>query len=723
MKFSLRGFFFSLPLSLLLAAGALLAQAPPADQFAERQDVVVVEVPVNVVDRDGQPVRGLTAADFEIYDAGQQQKITGVEVVDLEVLSQEERALDVQQLPSTQRRHFLLLFDLSFSTPSAILRARLAARDFVLKNLHPADLAAVATFSLEDGPRLVITFTPDRAQLARAVDTLGIRSVHALASPHLDPLRFLVAPPAGDRSGTGGQEQENRIDIRQGAEAELLEHLTVLNQQLDRNQRSFDRSRITAYTRALADMARALNSVQGRKHVVLFSEGFDSRLLIGRQPESLDEEQERDRLNLQRGAMHLVDAEMIYGNAGLLNDLTKMVQQFRRADCVIQAVDIGGLRAGTDVRQTASGRVGQDSLFAMAEPTGGELFKDANDLGRQLERVLKRSAVTYVLTFQPSELKMDGAYRELRVRLKNEGRGLHLSHRAGYFRPRPFKDLDPLEKSLLASDAIASAAPAHDLAVEVLAAAFRASKESSYVPVIVEIDGPSLLDGHEGEKLSVEIYAYVTDSHGEMRDFFTQVVALDLAKNRKVLARTGIKYYGHLELAPGDYRLRVLVRNAHSGRTAVESIALAIPPYDSAQTFVLPPFFVEQPGRWILVREEARESSVVYPFTVNGEPYIPAVKPALTGRDGSRVCLVAYNLPQGDVEVEGKVLTADGREVTGGRFQLVERTVTGILHLDKLLATFQPGGLEAGEYRLHVAIRHAGGNAVTTSSLPFSVVN
>ncbi len=722
MKSALRGPFSGLPLalSLLLAAGAL-AQAPPAGQFEERQEVVVVEVPVNVTTRDGQPVRGLTADDFELYDEGKPQHITGVEVVDLEVLSQEDRAREVQSLPSSQRRHFLLLFDLSFSTPSAVLRARLAARDFVLKNLHPADLAAVATFSLEDGPRLVITFTPDRAQLARAIDTLGIRSAHALASLHLDPLRFLVAPPAAERSGAG-QDQESRIDIRQGAEAELLEHLTVLNQQLDRNQRSFDRSRITAYTRALADMAQALNSVQGRKQIVLFSEGFDSRLLIGRQPESGDEEQQRDLLNLQRGAMHLVDAEMIYGNAGLLNDLKKMVQVFRRADCIIQAVDIGGLRAGADIRQTAN-NVGQDSLFAMAEPTGGELFKDANDLGHQLERVLQRSAVTYVLTFQPAELKTDGAYRELRVKLKNESRALHLSHRAGYFRPRPFKDLDPLEKSLLASDAIASAAPADDLAVEVLAAPFRASKESSYVPVIVEIDGPSLLEAHEGDKLSVEIYAYVTDSHGEMRDFFTRIVALDLGKNRKVLARTGVKYYGHLDLAPGDYRLRVLVRNADSGRTAVESIALAIPPYDSRQTVVLPPFFVEQPGRWILVREEAHESTVVYPFTVNGEPYIPAVKPALSERDGSRVCLVAYNLPQGDVQVEGKVLTADGREVAGGSFQLVERTVTGISHLDKLLATFQPGGLQAGEYRLQVAIRPAGGDAVSTSSLPFSVVN
>ncbi len=711
-----RSFPLFAALAALAAAGALLAQ-----EFQDRQEVVVVEVPVNVTDRDGEPVRGLTVDDFEVYDEGKLQKLTGAEIVDLQVLTGEKSAQVVQQLPSTQRRHFLLLFDLSFSTPSAILRARLAARDFVLQSLHPADLAAVATFALEDGPRLIVTFTPDRAQLARAIDTLGVRGKDALAGLHLDPLRFLITSPELQTS-VEGRESENRVDVRLNAEGEMLEHLQIIMQQMDRNQRQFDRSRITAYARALGDVARSLDSVRGRKHVVLFSEGFDSRLLIGRQPESQDEEQQRDIINAQRGALHLVDSDQMYGNVGLLNDLEKMVEQFRRADCVIQAVDIGGLRAGGEQRPLAANS-GQDSLFLMAEPTGGQLFKDANDLGRQLDRVLQRSAVTYVLTFQPTELKLDGAYRKLRVKLKNETRGLHLAHRAGYYRPRPFQDLDPLEKQLLASDAIASASPADQLAIEVLAAPFRASKGSSYVPVIVEIDGPSLLAGHEGEKLAVEIYAYVTDAKGEMRDFFTQMVGLDVGKNRQALIRTGLKYYGHLELAPGDYRIRVLVRNGGSGRTAVESIPLSIPPYESSQAIVLPPFFVEQPGRWILVREQSREQTVVYPFTVNGEPYIPAVKPELRGEDASRFCLVAYNLPAGELELEGRVLTADGREVPGARLQLVERTVTGISRLDKLLATFRPGGLEAGDYHLQVGVRQPGNGPLSSSTIPFSVVN
>ena len=51
-----------LPAILLLLAGPAGAQGT----FTESTDVVVVEVPVQVI-RDGTPVRGLTADDFEVY--------------------------------------------------------------------------------------------------------------------------------------------------------------------------------------------------------------------------------------------------------------------------------------------------------------------------------------------------------------------------------------------------------------------------------------------------------------------------------------------------------------------------------------------------------------------------------------------------------------------------------------------------------------------------------
>jgi VWFA-related protein len=736
-------------LLILLALPALLsliAAAPPTpdtpgktpiaeQQFEDTSQVVAVEVPVNVVGRDGRPVRGLTAGDFEVYDAGQKQTVTGFEVVDVGALAPAPagappaRPTDPDDVQGPARRHFLLLFDFSFSSPTAILKARLAARDFLLASLHPSDLAAVATYSIEQGPRLVVTFTPDRAQLARAIDTLGLNTMREGTFKY-DPLRFMIAPPTANQvdlssprsnSSARGQELQNQQDQ---AASDFLGATTHM---AERDERIYERSRITTFTKALGAMARTLDSVPGRKQIVLFSEGFDSKLLLGRTETGSDEALKDDEA-AQRGQLWMSDSDQRYGNTELQTSLNKMLEEFRRADCVIQAVDIGGLRTTAEASGKARGN-GQEGLFYMANETGGELFKDTNNLGVQLDDVLDRTSVTYLLTFERSDLKLNGSYHRIKVKAKLPA-GARLSHRAGYYEPRPFKDLDPLEKTLLASGGIMSATPKRDLDLNLLVAPFRSNEAMAYVPVIIEVPGRKLLDGHAGGKLKVEFYAYVNDRMGQMRDFFSEVVTLEMGKGRQEKGRQGIeegglKYYGHFDLAPGDYRVRVLVRNADTGRTVVSMAPVQVPAYTAADPVLLPPFFMEEQRSWVLVRESSEvngRQSVVYPFTINGEPYVPSAKPVLHPADQARLCLVAYNLGSGNVAVNMQVTGSDGKAMPGGRIDLVERTATGIAGVDKLLATFEPTGLAAGEYVLQVAVKDPVTGNEEMSSLPFEVV-
>ena len=715
--------FLLLPLFLLCT---LPASAQIAEQtFEETSQVVAVEVPVNVVDRDGRPVRGLTAEDFEVLDAGQRQKITGFEVVDLRTRETVDGAppaeLDEDEMQPTARRYFLLLFDFSFSSPTSTLKARLAARDFLLTALHPTDLAAVATYSVEHGPQLVLTFTPDRAQLARAVDTLGMKRDYKDGFKQ-DPLHFMVEPPASaqlDLATSAGRGPDLRAQEDQAA----LEYMQGITSVAERDERQFERSRITTFTKALSAMAKTLNTVAGRKHIVLFSEGFDSKLLMGRSDTTSDEARD-DENNAFRGRIWMSDNDQRYGNTGLQGDVNRMLEEFKRADCVIQAVDIGGLRT---TAEAAGGRPrigGQEALFYIANETGGELFKDTNNLGGQLRSVLDRTSVTYLLTFERSDLKLDGSYHKIRVKAKLP-QGARLSHRVGYYEPRPFKDLDPLEKSLLASSGIVNAAPKRDLDLNLLVAPFRSSEKMAYVPVIIEVPGRKLLDGHEADRLNVEFYGYVNDRQGAMLDYFSEVVSLEIGRGRQGLQAGGIKYYGHFDLQPGSYNVRVLVRNADTGRTVVTMVPLQVPAYTAQDPVLLPPFFMEEQRSWVLVRESAEvdgRQSVVYPFTVNGEPYVPSAKPSLKPEKQARLCLVAYNLAPGQVDVQAQVTGTDGKALPGGRIAAVERTATGISGVDKLLATFEPTGLAAGDYVLQIGVTNPATGQKELSSLPFEVV-
>ncbi|HET9227925.1 MAG TPA: VWA domain-containing protein [Thermoanaerobaculia bacterium] len=715
--------FLLLPLFLLCT---LPASAQIAEQtFEETSQVVAVEVPVNVVDRDGRPVRGLTAEDFEVLDAGQRQKITGFEVVDLRTREVAEGAppeeLDEDEMQPTARRYFLLLFDFSFSSPTSTLKARLAARDFLLSALHPTDLAAVATYSVEHGPQLVLTFTPDRAQLARAVDTLGMKRDYKDGFKQ-DPLHFMVEPPASaqlDLATSAGRGPDLRAQEDQAA----LEYMQGITSVAERDERQFERSRITTFTKALSAMAKTLNTVAGRKHIVLFSEGFDSKLLMGRSDTTSDEARD-DENNAFRGRIWMSDNDQRYGNTGLQGDVNRMLEEFKRADCVIQAVDIGGLRTTAEAAGGRPRTGGQEALFYIANETGGELFKDTNNLGGQLRSVLDRTSVTYLLTFERSDLKFDGSYHKLRVKAKLP-QGARLSHRVGYYEPRPFKDLDPLEKSLLASSGIVNAAPKRDLDLNLLVAPFRSNEKMAYVPVIIEVPGRKLLDGHQADRLNVEFYGYVNDRKGAMLDYFSEVVSLEIGRGRQGLQAGGIKYYGHFDLQPGSYNVRVLVRNADTGRTVVTMVPLQVPAYTAQDPVLLPPFFMAEQGSWVLVRESAEvngRQSVVYPFTVNGEPYVPSAKPTLKPEDQARLCLVAYNLSPGDVAVDVQVTGADGKNLPGGRIDRVERTATGISGVDKLLATFEPTGLAAGDYVLEIGVTNPATGQKELSSLPFEVV-
>src|SRR5262245_8414594 len=110
----------------LCLAAAPAAQKPPL--YTAITEVTAVEIPVQVL-LDGKPVRGLTAGDFTVYQEKQKQEVTGFDVVDLYGSPGEAvKTTAAEDVSPPARRHFLFLFDLSFSEPRAVVQAREAAK-------------------------------------------------------------------------------------------------------------------------------------------------------------------------------------------------------------------------------------------------------------------------------------------------------------------------------------------------------------------------------------------------------------------------------------------------------------------------------------------------------------------------------------------------------------------------------------------------------------------
>jgi hypothetical protein len=201
-----------------------------------------------------------------------------------------------------------------------------------------------------------------------------------------------------------------------------------------------------------------------------------------------------------------------------------------------------------------------------------------------------------------------------------------------------------------------------------------------------------------------------------VQDFLTQTLGLDMAKVEGTLRQSGLKFFGHLELPPGKYSIRTLVRNGNTGSYGLRILPLEVPAATEAGPVLLPPFFPEAPGKWLMIREQGRDTkNVPYPFMAKDQPYIPSSMPVLGAGQEAAVSLVGYNLGAGDVQVRAQIFGADGKEVAPGEMKVVGRESSQGGGPDRLQATFRAPTLQPGEYTLRVTLS-AGGQADTSTA-------
>jgi VWFA-related protein len=152
-----------------LGSSLLAQQVPPT--FRATTEAIVLDV--SVLDRNRQPVRGLTAADFTVLEDGQPQAIRTFKTIDLgdtgasEPVWLREHPADVRRSDEF-RDHRVVVIVLDASTPMATadaIRTRQVA-EMAIGQLEPGDLAAVVhTMNKPAGQ----DFTTDRALLRASV--------------------------------------------------------------------------------------------------------------------------------------------------------------------------------------------------------------------------------------------------------------------------------------------------------------------------------------------------------------------------------------------------------------------------------------------------------------------------------------------------------------------------------------------------------------------------
>jgi len=598
-----------MPNLLSAARFALIALFPvfAFAQFEEKVEVHYVEIPVTVQNRDGQPVRGLTKANFELVEKGQKRAIESFEAIDF---TAPDTIRNVSPLNPASRRNFLILFDLSFSTPTSIARAQEAARNFVARNIGRRDLVGVGYLDVDRGFRFLTSFTTDRNLLTAAIhDPQNFRA--------LDPLQIAgsVADSMADFGASG------RAGVRDDRGDAAAEHAADVRRSVQSADDAYRRSRVQKQVQSLTTVARSLQKLAGRKHLVLLSEGFDPRLVQGRAAGDALEQQEENAA-VASGELWKVDSDRRFGHAGTQRMLQDMSEEFKRADVVLHAVDIQGVRVQNDVR--GGTRVNSnDGLFLLAGATGGEVFRNTNDLASDFERLMRLQEVVYVIGFRAPAGK-PGEFRDLKVRLVNVPNA-RVSHREGYYATGAETNI---ERSLGTAEIILNDIDASDLDVAAIAAPLPAVGDKAQVPVIIEISGPDIIRAARNNVASTDIFLYAFDEEGIVRDQLHQRMKFEIASAGEKLKAAGVKFYGTLHLQPGRYAVKTLVRVGESDKKAFHRIDVNVPA--AGDVAVLQPFFFAEAGEWVMVKGDSRQQGTTpYPFILNGQSFIPAARATL----------------------------------------------------------------------------------------------
>jgi hypothetical protein len=434
-------------------------------------------------------------------------------------------------------------------------------------------------------------------------------------------------------------------------------------------------------------------------------------LIQGRDARSTSNDQLEEMNQITFGQTWKVDSDIRFGNSGALSILNAMGRTFRGSGVVLHAVDIRGVRVDNDLQKGAKLN-SNEALFLISSPTGGTVFRNSNDLTSNLDRMMRQQEVVYVLGFQPP-VSEPGKFHELKVRVKDVP-GAHVEHRAGYYERGAENSL---ERALTTAEIIVNDIPQTDVGVAALAAPFP-TKGNAQVPVILEINGADLLQNVKSTALGVEVYIYAFDDEGIVRDRMYQKLSLDLTKIGAKLRETGVKYYATLSLPEGRYALKTLVRVPETEHKGFARTEIVVPP--ASDVAVLPPFFFEEPGKWLMVKGGSHDTTnAAYPFQINGEPFIPSAVVRVRSGESREFAVFVYNATADEVAWETRVSDTNGDSHQANPNLLKQLQGEDVT---KLMFKYAPGDRDHGAARLDVTIRKRGSAEARTSSVPLTVL-
>ena len=560
--------------AFLFLATAALSQSPTptprADNDVVKISTAVIQVDVTVTDRKGKPVRDLKPEDFEIYENGERQTISGFKFVSSERSVEEADKQKPDKLaipvPTTElkpeevrRTIALVVDDLSLSFESAY-HTRRALRKFVDEQIREGDLVAIIRTGAGIGA--LQQFTSDKRQLYAAVERVkwnprGSGGIGAFAP--IEPTPLEIAAATGDSTVS---------------EEDLAQERNSINSFNDFRSSVF----ATGTLGSLRFVINGMSELPGRKSVVLFSDGF--RLM------------ERDEMG---GA----------GSGRVFDFVSQLIDLANRASVVFYTIDPRGLQytgiTAQDkiinptntaaVQRTMSERRDelletQAGLQYLAKETGGFAIVNNNDLAGGIRKILDDQSY-YLIAYEPDTDTFDAAKRrfnKLEVKVKRDD--TNVRYRSGFFNIADEKMTRPLTAGRSAQQqltaALGSPFVVNDIGLRLNLLYANDLRQGNYIKALLHIDVKDLkfTPAPKGEKQAT--FEILSASFGDNGVLVEQVgrsytVTVNDQNYQKMLTEGLVYQLTFPVVKPGAYQYRVAVRDPQAQTVGSASQFIEVP--------------------------------------------------------------------------------------------------------------------------------------------------
>ena len=596
----------------------LAGQQQDLTTFKTTTKLVVVDVFVKA--KNGKAIDNLKKEDFTLLENGKPQEISVFEFQRIEEATAAAPAAAPAPAPAAtsapaparpdtinvatpgrvqykDKRLLVLFFDFSSMQPPEQIRAQQSALKFLTEQMTASDMVAIMT--LGASVQVVQDFTDDRDRLTRV-----IKGFHIGDSSELAIEADTGDPNSGEYTGAAFIADETEFNIF-NTDRKLM---------------------------GLQTAVKMLAPLPEKKALIYFSAGI---------PKTGTENNSQIESTVNAAVRANVSFYPV--------DARGLVALAPGGDASKAAPRGTALFTGQAItQQKTKFNDQQETLFTIAEDTGGKALLDSNDLTLGIQQAHQDLGSYYVLGYYDSNTANDGKYRRLQINLPKSYQA-QLDYRSGYFAAKEFAKSSSSDREQQLQEALLLGDPVTDLPLALEINYFRLVGDHFFVPVAIKIAGSEIVLSRRGagDTTDFDFVGQVTDARGRVVQTVKDNIKVKMGEGATQLASRNIQYDTGFSLTPGKFRLRFVVRENQTGKMGTFETDFTVPNVNADQKNLRLSSVVwsgqRQPVAEAVGAGANQQLLANHPLVSEGQKLIPSITRALSIRQNLYVYFEVYD--------------------------------------------------------------------------------